>query len=125
MAKKKQSIKISKKLLKKIKNTAIIILIIALISWLIYSSISSILEKQLAKTLYERNLYCNTTWQDYVNEEVVVQMTEYIAKNCRCFYENIYTMDQLASMCVCSCELYDLNGTLISNDFRPLFSAIK
>jgi hypothetical protein len=123
--KKKNTIRVSKKALKKAAKIGIILVVILLISYGIFLLIEEYRQRQWAQTVIERNLYCNTTWQDYINNEVVVQMTEYNATNCRCFYENQYTMEELASVCLCSCDLYYLNGTLITNDFRPLFSAIK
>ena len=92
---------------------------------MVYSLVENYRLKMWDKAVMERNKYCNSTWQDYINEEVIVQMTEYNASDCKCFYENHYTMDKLAPVCICSCKLYYLNGTLISDDFRPLFSAIK
>lgn len=125
MAKKKSTIRISKKALRRIAKVVIVLLIISLISYGVYSLVDNYKMKEWAAVTEERNLYCNTTWQDYINEEVVVQMTEYNATDCKCRYENHYTMDSLASLCICSCMLYDLNGTLITDDFKPLFSAIK
>jgi hypothetical protein len=123
--KKKGTIKLSKKALRKIAKIGIVLLIVLLVSYGFYLLIEEYRQRQWAHTVIERNLYCNTTWQDFINNEVVLQMTEYNATNCKCYYENQYVMEKLASVCVCSCELYYLNGTLITNDFRPLFSAIK
>ncbi|MFA5333411.1 MAG: hypothetical protein WC376_02865 [Candidatus Nanoarchaeia archaeon] len=123
--KKKTTIRLSKKSLRKLVKVIIVLFFVLLVSYGFYLLIDSYRLKKWAETVVERNLYCNTTWQDYINEEVVLQMTEYNATDCKCFYENHYTMDKLASICICSCMLYDLNGTLITDDFRPLFSAIK
>jgi hypothetical protein len=125
MVKKKSTIKISKKTLRRIAKVVIVLFIISLVSYGIYGLLEDYKMKQWAVVTEERNFYCNTTWQDYINEEVVVQMTEYNATDCKCFYENYYTMDKLSSICICSCMLYELNGTLITDNFRPLFSAIK
>jgi hypothetical protein len=125
MVKKKKTIRISKKVLRRIIKIAIILIIVGLVSYIVYSLIENYKLKMWEKAVIERNMYCNSTWQEYINEEVIVQMTEYNASDCKCFYENHYTMEKLASVCICSCMLYDLNGTLITDDFRPLFSAIK
>jgi hypothetical protein len=77
-------------------------------------------QANLNESIFQKNVYCNTTWQNYINNEVIGLMTEYNVTNCNCFYENIETINELETKCVCSCELYDLNGTLITNDFRPL-----
>jgi len=127
MAKKKQkdTIRISKKDLNKWAKIGATLLVLLLICYGFYSFYDFLRQKRVDEIVTARNIYCNTTWQDYINGEVVAQMTEYNATNCKCFYENIYTADQLASMCLCSCELYDLNGTLITDDFRPLFSSFQ
>ena len=121
MPKEKKSIKISKKTIR-IWRTILILLIIGAISYSIFNYFK---EQRISQIINERNHYCNTTWQDYINNEVAPQMTQYVANNCKCAYENIYTMEELSSICVCRCDLYHLNGTLITNNFTPLFSAIK
>lgn len=122
---KKQVVRLSKKDLKSIVRFVIVLGVIFLVSYGIYSLLKFNSDKKWEAAFNEMNGYCNSTWQDYINGEVVNLMTEYNATNCKCFYENQYTMEQLASICLCSCELYYLNGTLITDDFRPLFSAIK
>ena len=117
--------KINKSKLKKIIRVSIFIILISLICYTISSSIKSYKDKRVQEEAIIRNAYCNTTWQDYINNEVVNQTTEFIVNNCKCYYENQYTLDQLESMCLCSCELYELNGTPITNEFKSLFSLIK
>ena len=123
--KKKNTIRVSKKDLKTLAQIGMTLLVLLIIGYAAYSLINFLGQSRINEVINERNLYCNTTWQDYINTEVVTQMTSYNATNCRCFYENQYTMDKLASICLCSCDLYELNGTFIMHDFRPLFSAIK
>ncbi len=121
MAKKKNTIRISKKAIR-FWRAIIILLLISAGAYLIFDYFK---QQRINQIINERNLYCNTTWQDYINEEVAPQMTQYIANNCKCVYENIYTMEELSSMCLCYCDLYELNGTFITDEFIPLFSAIK
>ncbi len=121
MAKKKNVIKISKKAIKFWQAIITIIIIGAII----FSIFNYFKQQRISQIINERNLYCNTTWQDYINNEVTPQMTQYIANNCTCVYENIYTLEELSSLCLCHCDLYELNGTFITDEFVPLFSAIK
>ena len=93
--KKKTTIRLSKKSLRKLVKVIIVLFFVLLVSYGFYLLIDSYRLKKWAETVVERNLYCNTTWQDYINEEVVLQMTEYNATDCKCFYENYYTLSNI------------------------------
>ena len=60
----------------------------------------------------------------YLNDEVL-PLTEANVTGCNCNFDpNEELGSQIDSQCLCSCVLYDANGTLIDEDWNPLFSTI-
>lgn len=70
----------------------------------------------------EKEAECQTFTQ-YLNDEVLPLTTSNIT-NCECHFSNQDVGSGITSNCLCSCKLYDENGTLIDNDFNPLISTI-
>jgi hypothetical protein len=60
---------------------------------------------------------------EYLKEEVL-PLTEANVSDCNCRYAYEEVGQGVVSNCLCSCKLYDENGTLIDNDWNPLFSVV-
>ena len=123
--KNKGVIKLSKKDLRKALQLGITLVLVLIISYWLYVFIQNYKAEQWTKVFAERDEYCNTTWKDYINAEVINQTTESIYVTKKCFYENQYVMDKLSSLCLCTFEVYDLNGTLINDNFTLLYSVFN
>lgn len=73
------------------------------------------------KTIYEsRNAQC-LNFTNYLETEVLPLTTANVT-DCSCTFNPVDTGTNTESMCLCSCKLYDENGTLIDEDWNPLFS---
>ncbi|MBN1923230.1 MAG: hypothetical protein JW791_00540 [Nanoarchaeota archaeon] len=70
----------------------------------------------------EKEAEC-AVFTDYLNREVL-PLTEANITDCDCHYAYENVGKGIVSNCLCSCNLYDENGTLIDNDWNPLFSSI-
>lgn len=60
---------------------------------------------------------------DYLNDEVLPYTTVNVS-DCNCHYAYEEVGEGVVSNCVCSCKLYNENGTLIDSDWNPLFSVV-
>lgn len=117
-----KKIRISKSSLKSLKSWLIGILIIGAISYASYSLINDYKQSQISQIINERNEYCNTSWKDYIETEVIPQVTEYKYEVNHCYYENQFTAKELSSLCLCSFKVFYLNDSLINDDYILLYS---
>ncbi len=58
----------------------------------------------------------------FLNKEVLPK-TNGTVRDCECHYKNI-DVGKFNVNCLCSCKLYDENGTLIDDDWNPVFTSI-
>ncbi|PJA22468.1 hypothetical protein COX58_02145 [archaeon CG_4_10_14_0_2_um_filter_Archaea_38_6] len=63
------------------------------------------------------------TFTQYLNDEVLSYTTANVT-DCNCHYANTDVGKNIVSNCLCSCKLYDENGTIIDEYWNPLFSTI-
>lgn len=70
----------------------------------------------------EKEAQCQV-FTDYLKQEVL-PLTEANLTGCTCHYAYEDVGEGVVSNCLCSCRLYDENGTLIDSDWNPLFSTI-
>ncbi|VVB75270.1 Uncharacterised protein [Candidatus Tiddalikarchaeum anstoanum] len=101
-------------------RTALYIMLFAAISIGALYGILYLIQFLRYKTIYEtRNAQC-VEFTTYLNEEVLPQSTANVT-DCSCHFENV-NVGIADPMCLCSCKLYDQNGTLIDDDWNPMFS---
>ena len=60
---------------------------------------------------------------DYLNDEVLPLATMNVS-DCSCHYANEDFGGEIIPNCLCSCELYDMNGTLIDDEWYLLLSTL-
>lgn len=71
----------------------------------------------------QREAQC-VQFTEFINEEVLPLTTANVT-DCDCHFANVDVGTDFTSNCLCSCILYDENGTLIDADWNPLFSTLE
>jgi len=111
-----KKLKINKK---KLETTFYIFLGIIIFSTVMYLVISSKIQDYVEQKEQECKIF-----EYYLNNEVLNLTTANIS-DCECHYANVkINITGMQSTCSCSCLLYDENGTLINDNFMPLFGTI-
>ena len=75
------------------------------------------------KQLRDKQEEC-ASFTEYLNNEVLPLTQNSNVTDCSCVYSPQKISEEITGNCLCSCKLYDENGTLIDDDWNPLFSTV-